>query len=168
MALTPAQLQILKTDILADPLLAAKPATADGAFDIATAYSVAAAPTFWVWRTSVSQAEIVGTTSVDGTTWSWPLFIGRSQGERDGWREMFADRGGIINPSLVNVRQGLADIFSGAGGLAQRTHLIAIGRRPATRAEKLFAIGTGTAAVPATMVLEGDLTYLDVLYARAA
>ncbi len=164
--LTTAQLTILKADILADPGLASQPQNSDGAFAIAAAYNLLAVPDYWVWRTSIPQSEIVGVMSIDGTVWSWSAYISRSQGERDGWREMFADTG-AINPSLANVRQGLADIFSGPSGVAQRAHLVAIGRRLATRAEKLFATGTGTTATPATMSVEGTLSYQDVLAARA-
>jgi hypothetical protein len=166
-ALTPAQLTALKNDILADPELAAHPNTADGAFAIAEAYSAVAAPDFWVWRSSVSQAEIVGvaTPAPDNTSWSWTTYIARSQGERDGWREMFADTG-TINPSRPNVRQGLQDIFSGGTGAGQRTHLLAAARRKANRVEKLFATGTGSTASPATMGFEGALSYQDVLSAR--
>lgn len=165
MPLTNAQLSTLKADILADPALNAFPQTADGAFAIAALYSLNASPDFWVWRTSIPQFEIVSFLSPDATSWSWTTYIGRSQGERDGWREMFADTG-TINFSLPNVRQGLQDIFSGTAGAAQRTHLLAIGRRKARDVEKLFATGPGTTAAPATMSFEGTLTYLEVQNAR--
>jgi hypothetical protein len=166
--LTDAQYLVLKANILADPVLNAIPNTADGAFEIAAAYNAQALPDFWVWRTAVPQFEIVSTTTADGTNWSWTSYIGRSQGERDGWREMFADTGSI-NFARPNVRQGLQDIFSGAGGAAQRTHLLAIGRRKATRAEKLFATGTGSTASPATSAFDDgfQLSYQDVLVARS-
>lgn len=166
MSLTSAQLLTLKTDILADPVLAAQPNTPDGAFVIADAYNLTAVPDFWVWRTTVPQAEIVGAPSPDGTSWSWTSYIGRSQGERDAWQAMFADTG-TINFGLANVRQGLQDIFSGVSGATQRTHLLTSGRRQARRAEKLFAVGTGSSIAPATMNFEGALTYQDVLNARA-
>ncbi len=166
--LSVAQLTTLKADILADPILAAQPNNSDGAFAIAAAYNLPAAVDYWVWRSLVSQEECVGMTSVDGTNWSWTSYIGRSQGERDGWREMFADTGGI-NPARANVRQGLGDIFSGTTALsiAQRAHLLAIARRKATRAEKLFATGVGSTASPGTMTFEGSLSFGDVEAARA-
>lgn len=163
MALTTAQLQALKADIAADGTLGQIAHTPDNAFTIAAAYNAAASPDYWVWRTSVSQLEIVTTTTADGTAWSWPAFIARSQGERDGWREMFAD-GGSVDASLANVRQWFADIFSGSANSAptQRTHLLAVGRRKATRAEKLFATGTGSTGSPGTMGFEGTITDADV------
>lgn len=169
MSLTTAQLATLKADILADATLNAIPNTPDGAFAIADIYNSIVSPDFWVWRSSVGQAEIVGVTTPapDNTTWSWTIYIGRSQGERDGWREMFADTG-AINFTRTNVRQGLQDIFSGAGGAAQRTHLLAIGRRKSTRGEKLFASGTGSTASPATSAFNDGFTlsYSDVQLAR--
>jgi hypothetical protein len=73
-----------------------------------------------------------------------------------------------MNPSLANVRQGMADIFSGStnSAPAQRAHLTAVSKRTATKAEKLFATGTGTDATPATMTFEGRLSYDDVQAAR--
>ena len=172
--LTSAQLLTLKTDILS-PANAAALGGFIAAIDdasIANFYNQLTSPDFWVWRSSVTQAEYVGDVSVDGTSWSWTSYIGRSQGERDGWRELFAETtptGGIgaaparsVNPSKANVRQGVADIFSGAGGTAQRTHLLAVSRRKSTRGETLFAVGTGSTVSPATMGFEGSITYLDV------
>ena len=167
MILTFAQLTILKTDIVADPAFALIPMTPDGAFEIAAVYNLNAVPDFWVWRTSITESECVNTTSVDATTWSWPQYIARSQAERDGWTALF--RTGVVSPAQPNVRQAVADIFSGAGAapVAQRTHLLTISRRKATRAEKLFASGTGSMAAPATMGPEGILSYTDVQTARS-
>jgi len=160
---TAAQLTTLKADITADQspqalAFKADPNNTAKAQALADLYNANASPDFWVWRTSVSQLEIVTTTTEDGTVWSWPAFIARSQGERDGWREMFAD-GGVVNAALANVRQGFADIFSGTtnSAPAQRTHLSTVGRRRASRAEKLFSTGTGSTASPATMGAEGTL-----------
>ena len=166
MALTAAQQAALKADILADATLNAYPDNSDGAFAIAAAYSEPASPDFWVWRTAVTREDITDKASVDGTTWSWPSFIARSGGEQAGWSEILA--GGTVNASLPNVRQAFADIFSGGASSApqQRAHLLAVARRLATRAEKLFATGTGSTGSPGTMTLEGNLSYQDVLEAR--
>lgn len=168
--LTTAQLMVLKADIAADPVLSAKPNTPDEAFAIADAYNQLATPDWWMWRTRVKQAEITDQSSVDSTDWSWTAFVGRTQGERDAWREMFATTG-AISFARPNVRQGLQDIFSGMSGSAQRTHLLAVGRRKATRAEKLFGTPapTGTTSSPATSAFEDGflLTYQDVMAARS-
>ena len=62
--------------------------------------------------------------------------------------------------------EAFADIFSGAGGLANRTHIIALSKRSATVAEKLYATGTGTDAAPAKLVFEGAVAGDDVVQAR--
>lgn len=167
--LTAAQLITLRDSILADPVLATKPSGPDGSYEIAASYNLIAAPDFWVWRSSVTKDELVNSTSVDGTTFSWTGagFITRAQGERDAWREMFSGNN-TVNPSLAQVRQAFADIFSGntAPAPANRTHLSTVSRRRATRAEKLFALGPGTTASPAIMGFEGTLNYQDVEAAR--
>lgn len=168
MTLTPAQRTTLKNDIATDPVLSLIPHTSDGAFDVAAAYNALAAVDFWVWRTSVAKSELVNATSADGTTFNWTGtgFITRSQGERDAFQALF-DGGGSCNPSLAQVRQAFADIFSGntAPAPANRTHLLAIARRKATRVEKLFATGTGSTGSPATMAVEGTLPFAEVLEA---
>lgn len=163
--LTPAQLLTLKADIAADPVLSTIPHTPDGAFAVAAAYNLPASPAFIVWRTSVPEADFTDLTSEEATTWSWPAYIARSVGEQAGWARMFA--GGVVNPARPNVRQGFQDIFSGNqnNAPAQRTHLAATCKRSALRVEKLFATGTGTTASPATMTVEGTLSYQAVVLA---
>lgn len=169
--MTPAQLQTLKTFIAANPTWNAMPLNEDSAFFIAAQLNLAASPSFWVWRTSVTKDELVNSTSVDGTTFSWigTGFITRAQGERDAWRELFS-ADGRVNPSLAQVRQAFTDIFSGATSPApaNRTHLATVGRRPASAFEKVFATGTGSTASPALMVLEGPVGLQDVALARVS
>lgn len=168
MSLTTAQLATLKSDIAGDQTLNAFPNNDDGNFAIAAIYNIVQSTPFWVWKSSLAELDIVSVTTGDGTVWSWTAFINRSQGERDAWSAMV--RGGVINPSLLNVRQAVADIFSGAANSApaQRTHLLTIARRQATRVEQLFATGTGSTAAPATMAFEGPLAPSDVTMARAS
>lgn len=171
MSLTTAQYAALKADILADATLNAFPHNSDGAFEIAKAYNLTAVPDFWVWRTHLPQAEIVNTTTADATVFSWPQFIARTVQEQAGWREMFAD-GGFIDASKANVRQGFADIFSGATAapVAQRLHLLTVARIKATRIQKLFSAGLGSTASPATRnagIQDGyQLSFADVEIAR--
>lgn len=175
MPLTPAQLQTFKTHLAANTntvsingtptAINAVPHTTDNAFAVAAWYNLVASPDFWVWRTSVTKAEFVQGTSVDGTTFNWTGagFITRSQGERDAWRELFNGTESC-NPSLPNVRQAFQDIFSGgtAPAPANRTHLAAVGRRKATNAEQVFATGTGSTASPAVMGFEGAVQFQEV------
>jgi len=155
--LTPDQKATLKAAILADPVLNAFPNNSDGAFAIAALLNQAASPAFYVWKSNLPTSECK-------KAMVWTEFIGRSVGERDAW--MFMLSNGTICPADVNVRQGIADIFSGPSGAASRANLTAIGKRPATRAEQLFAAGTGSDAVPAAMSFEGNLSYQDVEQAR--
>lgn len=167
--LTPAQLTTLKNAISADPVLNAFPTNADGSSAIAAAMNLAASPDFWVWRKSVTKDELVGSTSVDGTAFSWTGagYITRSQGERDAFNAIF-NSAGAVDPSNPSVRQAFADIFSGntAPAPANRTHLLTVARRKATRIEKLFAVGTGSTASPGVMAVEGPLAFQDVEAAR--
>lgn len=174
-ALTSAQLATLKTDIQADGTLNGQPNNSDGAAFIVAAYNVTSSPDYWVWKTRVTKSELVNSTSIDATTFNWSGngFITRSSGEISAFQEIF-DASGAVNPSQANVRQAFADIFSGTGNAAaNRTHLLTVARRKATRVEKLFAIdtpgsgaGRGTTADPDTMVVEGSLTINDVETAR--
>lgn len=171
MPLTPSQLTALKNDIDADPSLSSLANTPDNNQAIATVYNAEASPAFHVYRTRVMESEYTDSNGVDvangnaTTTWSWTVFINRSVGEREAWSRMFQRT--FVNPSAANVRQAFADIFSGAGGATQRNHLAVLSLRKATRAEKLFATGTGSFASPATMGFEGALTYQDVTQARS-
>lgn len=163
--LVPTQLALVKADIVGDPLLNAFVNNSDGNSAIAAIYNIVAVPTYWVWRTFVPDRDIYSVTTPDGTSWSWTTYIGRSQAEREAWRQMVNMAGGM-NASLLNVRVGIADIFSGAGGAAQRTHLLTISRRPASRFEKLLATGVGTPAAPSTLGFEGRVLYQDIELAR--
>jgi hypothetical protein len=179
MALSPEQLSTLKADIAADPALAGLENTDDAAAAIAEVYKAAASPDYWVWRSDVSEFEFTSTSGVDlsnggaATAWSWTAYIARSLQEQNAWARLFMSGGtgqsGRTNPSRPNVRNAVADIFSGAsnGAPAQRNHCLVLSKRKANRLEKLFAAGTGTFATPATMAVEGVVTYQEVRAARS-
>ena len=152
MALTNEELVILRDDIASDPAFAGLPHNSDGAWAVAAAYNLQAVPDFYLWKNTLSTADCK-------TAMVWTEFIGRTAGEREAWQFMLSN--GEINPSDVNVRQGIADIFSGPSGLQSRTNLVAIAKRLATRIQKLFAVGTGSASVPATATVE-SISYQDV------
>jgi len=166
MQLTTTQLQALKSAIEAETdaeFVALRSAGATGQM----ADWLNGASTFIVWRTELGEHEITSQTSSEATSWSWSAFIGRSQGERDGWARMFNGTY-TINPSLANVRAAVADVFSGAGGAGQRAHCLAMAKRAATRGERVFATGTGTTATPGLLVAEGSVTDSDVIRAMGA
>lgn len=159
MALSPAQLQTLKTSVLADPVLAAKPNNDDGNAAVAAAYNLAAVPDFWVYKTSVPLADIgdaIVSTELAGLT---QVNLTRLQAIAT-----YGPAG--INASKSDRRAAFDDIFSGAGGTATRPALAVLWRRLATRAEKLFATGTGSTGSPATLVFEGAVSAQDVNTAR--
>lgn len=164
MALTIAQNQILKADILADPILAALPNNSDGAFAIAAAYNLTATPDFWVWRTAVSLSDI------NNNGFDWVRVDNLSVGKARIWEWMFQTTG-AINASKANVRAGIQECWKGtAADLAVQAVVFGHCQRLATRAEKLFATGAGTSVVdgigPATMSVEGDLSFQEIQNAR--
>lgn len=168
MPLTTAQNAAIKADILANPDLNAFPNTVDGAYEMAVVYNKIASPDFIVWKVRLHEQDITSLTSAENTVWSWPAFITRSVGEQAGWARMFNGTY-TINPSLTQIRNGIADIFSGGTGATQRTHITAISKEKATRIEKLLSDltgGVGTTAAPATRVLVGDISPQDLYTAR--
>lgn len=157
MNLSDAQKATLKADILANPALTQE--VSDRRDDlIRDYYNALASPTFTVWRTSVSRAEIYHQTSAESTTWSWTIFKGQTQGEQGSWKEMFM--GDRADMSLPNLRAGVENIFGVSN--AQTTHIKAIGKRACNRVERLFVTGTGSLAAPGTLVVEGSLTQPEV------
>lgn len=162
--MTPAQLAILKAAIVADATLNAFPANSDGAFGIAAALNLPAVPDFWVWRTNVTRVEIYNAISPDATTWDWAIYKAQSVADQNAWTQMFM--GDEANFSQPNLRAGIGKIFGVAN--VQTLHALAMGRRKATRIEKVLAVGTGSAVVPAVMGFEGVLQYQDVEQARAS
>ena len=153
--LTPAQLTALGADIAAAPEFAAIPLTLDGAYEIAAAYDLPAAPYFTVWRTEVTNEEILR------NGMDWTRVDNLSVGKARIWEWMM--QFGTFNPSKINIRAGIDATWVGtAADLAVRAAVYAHCKRNATRVEKLFASGTGTDASPATMTHEGPISYLDV------
>lgn len=158
MALTTEQLATLKAFIVGDETLNAFPNNTDGAYAIADAMDVAASPAFIVWKTSVSIDDIMRNgmdwTRVDNLTvgkariWDW------------------LTRLGTIDASKTNIRAGIDATWSATADLPVRAMVYTHCKRSATRAEKLFATGTGTTEAPAVMAVEGKLLYQDVMAAR--
>ena len=166
--LTTAQNLVIKADILASPDLNVFANDQGGAYAIADLYNKIAIPDFIVWKTVLHEQDITSLTSSEGTVWSWPAFIARSAAEQAGWARMFNGTY-TINPSLLQVRNGVADIFSGGTGAAQRTHITAISKEKASRIEKLLAntaSGSGTLPAPATRVFVGTISFSEVFAAR--
>ncbi len=162
-----AKLAALKTNMQNTPALAAALAAGDDVA-IAAHYNAVFSPDFWVRRTRISKSEIYGSTSQDGTvfTFNGNGYITRAQGERDAWVQLF-DNNGFMDASLPQNEAAILDIFSGTGNAAaNRAHIAAKVRRKATVIEKLYATGTGSTGSNAIMGAEGPLTYAEVSAAR--
>lgn len=158
MPLTPAQLQSLKADIAADPVLSAFPMTSDGSDAIAAAYNATASPNFTVWRTDINPEDILNAVV-------WTEYISfTSQAERDAFRELASLS--RVSLARTNIRTGFNDIFQGSNKATSRQAIAAVGKRLARRIEKLFATGTGTNGDPATMTFEGTTNFSEVHTAR--
>jgi len=164
--MTPQQLQTLKTEIDTDPTLSSQPINSDGAFAIAVAFNQQANPAFYVWATEVSQDSIMQ------NGFDWVRVDNLSVGKARIWEWMFANANRSINASKANVRAGIAEVWKGtAADNAVRLAVFQHCQRVATRAEKLFANGSGTQTDgdgigPATMDFEGSVSYQDVEQAR--
>jgi hypothetical protein len=178
-ALTPAQQATLKAAILADSTLNAQPNSPDGAFEIARLLNLEASPAFYVWRTTTPAGEIM-----DAIAWSKLTPAGRDatqawanrslecQGRQFNIQTILGFRDQITT-GKARVRTGLQDALEAVPSLANGNtqdagwvNVEPIIKRKANGAEKLFATGTGSLASPASLVFEGQLTYLDVLDAR--
>lgn len=163
--MTPEQRTSLKAYIQGVPALAAMSTgpTTDF-YGLMNALNVTHSPDFIVTKTALSRHDILTATSDEATTFAWAggAYITRSQGERDAFREMFNSTG-TVNPTLPSITAAFADIFSGAGGASNRTHVTAMSKRKATVAEKALASGTGTLVSPGTMTFEGVVSLSDVV-----
>lgn len=150
--LTTQQAATLKAFILADPMLSAFPMNSDGSYAIADLLNKPAEPAFIVWKTDVSIDEIMR------NGMDWARVDNLSVGKARIWD--WLGRLGVINASKTNVRAGIDAAWVGtAADLAVRAAIYTHCKRSATVLEKLFATGAGSDASPATMVIEGAISY---------
>lgn len=166
--MTDAQLATLRTNILtlAAPGQPLELLVAAGNTDaIADYYNALAVPDWFVWRTSVSRADIYsGNPQPENSAWNWTTYKNQSATEQGAWTQMFM--GDQANFAQDNIRAGVSAIFTGsAQANAQRDHVLAVARRQANRLEKLFAVGTGSTAAPAKMGFEGTTSGREVFTA---
>jgi hypothetical protein len=154
--LTAEQKVLVKAVIVGDPSFDNVAHDADGAYTIADALNLAASPAFIVWKTNVPIDEIMR----NGMDWSQVDNLSNGKARIWDWLSKL----GSINPSKISIRSGIDACWVGtAAMLAVRAVVYTHCKRPATRAEKAMATGTGTTETPATMSYEGVITYLDVL-----
>ena len=157
MALTTAQQATLKAAILAetDPTLVAL-RTSGATGQMAEWYNQPASPAYTVWKTSVTNEEILR----NGMDWTRVDNLGTGPARIWEWMMQF----GTFNPSKPNIRAGIEAVWKGtAADLAVRAAVFVHCKRFATRAEKLFATGLGTDASPSLLVYEGSLSDYDIV-----
>jgi hypothetical protein len=156
MSLTTEQLQTLKAAMLADPALTQF--IADRRDDlVADYYNAPAVPTFIIWRTFVTQDEIMQ------NGFDWTRVDNLSVGKSRIWEWMFNNEARAFNPSKTNVRAGIDATWVGtAADLAQRAAVYVHCKRPANRVERLFASGVGTDVAPGLLGYEGTLSVNEV------
>ena len=106
MALNQSQLQALRAYIDATPELAALPNSNDGAYEIASLLNTIASPQWIVWRTSVSQDEVMQ------NGFDWTRVDNLSVGKARIWEWLFNNQSRAFNPSKINVRAGIEAFFS--------------------------------------------------------
>lgn len=174
------QLQALKAAILADPVLSAFQNNGDGNTEIANYYNAPSSPSFYVWNTSVdvqaiNDAIIWANLTPNDAPDTTQVFENRAMICQIKQMNLQLILGGrlTLNAAKANVRSGLQDalslIPSGNGGATRSGGWSAVQlvlSRTARRVEQLFAIGTGTQAIPARLGFEGSITYQDVDAAR--
>lgn len=150
--MTPQQLQTLKAAILADPVLSAV-----GRNDTELARLLNLPTAFVVWRSSVSQDEIMQ------NGFDWVQVDNLTVGKARIWEWLFDNDQRSINPSKVNVRAGIDEAWKGtAAMLAVRAAVYTHCKRFATRAEQILASGTGTDATPGLLGFEGSVSINDL------
>ena len=149
--LTEAQKTALAADIAAnDAEFGALPHNSDGAWEIKEAYNLPADPELLVWKTSVSVDEAM-------EVMVWTEFLALTEPQRNTLLDGLLSNHDF-NPSLPNIRQGIAACLPEDEADGCRDALLAICKEPATRAEALLASG-------ATRTFVGNLTYQDVMSA---
>jgi hypothetical protein len=156
MTMTSAQKDALLAFIQADPT--ANPLFTEGNLSgLADFLNGEASPAFIVWKTFVSRDDVM----LNG--FDWARVDNLSVGKARVWEWLVMGPTGGFNPSKVNVRAGIDATWVGTqADVAVRDAVYVHCKRPASRVEKLFATGTGSTAVPATMVIEGPLSFIDL------
>jgi hypothetical protein len=150
MALTAAQKVTLKADILANSDANTIYQNGDTS-GLAALYNAPASPSHTVWKTGVSITHVGDTIVASELAGLTGVNI-----DRLSCIAQLSPMG--VNPSKADRRAAFDDIFSGAGGVNTRAALAILWKRLATRAEKLFATGTGSDASPATLTFEGNIS----------
>jgi len=149
--MTPSEIKTLSVAVLA-PRDVDVSAARDARNDTELARLMNQPSTFVVWKSSVSQDEIMQ----DGLDWACvdKLTVGKARI----WEWLFDNEGSAINPSKANVRAGIDEAWKGtAADLAVRAAVYVHCKRFATAAESLLATGAGTDEAPGLLTFEGSV-----------
>jgi len=153
--LTPEQKTALKAHILAQQDLAALYDLGDLSA-LADALNAIRDPAFVVWKSIVQNSDVGRTFVASGlssmTSANNDRLVSFALWNPDG-----------VQPFRADHRQFFDDVFSPASGASTRTALAALWRRPASRIEAIFAVGTGSTATPATLIYEGPLSWQSLI-----
>lgn len=122
-------------------------------------YNAPAVPAFIVWQSPLSR-------NVVGKAFQASALAAITAGNNDKLNN-FAQWNDVVDPARQDQRDFFDDVFSVAAGATTRAKLYALWRTSATRAEKLYATGTGTDAAPATRVVVGPISIDDIRAAVA-
>lgn len=154
--MTPAQITSLRAKVLLDQTAVAMMQARDTSA-LRDYLNAPASPAFIVWRSSVSQDEIM----LNGFDWARVDNLG--VGKARIWEWLFDNANKAINPSKANVRAGIDQTWAGPpADLAVRASVYVHCKRAATLAEKMTATGTGSDASPANLNIDGELSDQDV------
>lgn len=155
--MTPEQLATLKTHIQSQPDLAAF-YDAGNLSGLADALNAPANPVFVGWRRGIPSDEMGSTVNYSALAAMTSANTTRVQ--------LFMQLNPVSIDGSVHLDAYFVDTFGGAlngEGANTRAALAAMLRRNASRLEKVFATGTGSTASPATLVVEGPISYLDLI-----
>lgn len=157
--LTPAQIQTLKTALLAetDPTFVAL-RTAGATYAMTDWYN--SASTFIVWRVDVTADEI-------GNAWVGTDIDGMSALNMQRLQLLLSSSSGLFDMSRADRRAGFENPFGTNQNNGSRVAMRAAWKRAATRFERLFTTGTGTDATPGLLVVTGPLSETDLVRALA-
>ena len=117
-----------------------------------------ASPAFTVWRSAVSQDEIMQ------NGFDWTRVDNLSVGKARIWEWLFNNEARSFNPSKPNVRAGIDQCWVGtAADLAVRAAVYVHCKRQATRFERIFATGTGSVLNPGQAPIDGAVSYTEFI-----
>lgn len=155
--MTPQQLQALKAAILAERDPAFVQARTLGQTSVMRDFYNANS-TFVVYKTSETVAAV-------GRAVNYVAFEALTTANLEKINTFTRLNMATFPPTSAYIRTFWANVFSGAlGGQGQATRdaLEALWRRFATRAERLYATGTGTTLAPGALVFEGAISESDI------